>query len=452
MSEIKVNKLSSRTGNAVTLGTSGDTFTIPSGVTLTNSGTATGFGSDSDISWQAVKTSNFTAASGEGYFINTTGGAITMTLPASPSVGDMVALVDYAGTFNTNNLTLNRNSSNVQGAAANAVIATNQRAITFVYADATKGWIPVNDNTTDNYGEVYTTATGGTVTTSGNFKIHTFNSSSNFVVTAAGNSAGGTAVTSYLVVAGGGGGANIGGGGAGGFREGRAANDSYTVSPLNAPAGITVSAQTYPITVGAGGTVGPAYNAKSKGSNSVFATITSAGGGAGQGNHNPGPQPQTDGPGGSGGGGNSGDYTNAAGSGNTPPVSPAQGTNGGTASNGNGGKWIGAGGGGATVAGATADNNSTPGGTEATTHITGSPVAYAGGGGAGSYNNNTGNASPGGTGGRGGGTNPNRGATAGSANKGGGGGGQGLTPTGNGQPDGAGAGGSGVVIIRYKYQ
>ena len=452
MSEIKVNKLSSRTGNAVTLGTSGDTFTIPSGVTLTNSGTATGFGSDSDISWQAVKTADFTAASGEGYFINTTGGAITMTLPASPSAGAMVAIVDYAGPFTTNNLTLNRNSSKVQGADANAVISTNQRAITFVYADATKGWIPVNDNTTDNYGEMYTTATGGTVTTSGNFKIHTFNSSSNFVVTAAGNSAGGTADTSYLVVAGGGGGAITGGAGAGGFREGRAANDSYTVSPLNAPAGLTITAQTYPITVGAGGTVGPQYNQKSRGSNSVFATITSTGGGAGQGNHNPGPQPQSDGPGGSGGGGNSGDYTNAAGTGNTPPVSPAQGTNGGTASNGNGGKWIGAGGGGATVAGATADNNSTPGGTEATTHITASPVAYAGGGGGGSYANNDGNASPGGTGGQGGGTSPNRGATAGSANKGGGGGGCGLTPTGNAQPAGAGTGGSGVVVIRYKYQ
>ena len=72
MSEIKVNKLSSRTGNAVTLGTSGDTLTIPAGVTLTNSGTATGFGSDSDISWQSVVTSNTTMVAGRGYFVNTT--------------------------------------------------------------------------------------------------------------------------------------------------------------------------------------------------------------------------------------------------------------------------------------------------------------------------------------------------------------------------------------------
>ena len=101
MSEIKVNKLSSRTGNAVTLGTSGDTFTIPSGVTLTNSGTATGFGSDSDISWQAVKTADFTAVAGEGYFVNTTSAAITVTLPSSPSAGDKIAVMDYAGTADT---------------------------------------------------------------------------------------------------------------------------------------------------------------------------------------------------------------------------------------------------------------------------------------------------------------------------------------------------------------
>ena len=80
MSEIKVNKVSSRTGNAVTLGTSGDTFTIPAGVTLTNSGTATGFGSDSDISWQSIVTSNTTMVAGRGYFVDSSGGAITMTL------------------------------------------------------------------------------------------------------------------------------------------------------------------------------------------------------------------------------------------------------------------------------------------------------------------------------------------------------------------------------------
>jgi len=282
MSEIKVNKLSSRTGNAVTLGTSGDTFTIPAGVTLTNSGTATGFGSDTDISWQAVKTASFTAVSGEGYFVNTTSGAITVTLPASPSAGAIVAIVDYAGTFATNNLTINRNSSKIQGEDSSPIIATNQRATTLVYADATKGWIPVNDNTTENYGALFTSATGGTATTSGNYKIHTFNSSSNFVVASLGNSGGGGVYASkvdYMVVAGGGAGhgkttpgnfENGAGGGAGGFREGRVCASAYAQSPIGAPDGLTVAAQTYPITVGAGGAGGPL--AGTAGSSSIFST------------------------------------------------------------------------------------------------------------------------------------------------------------------------------------
>ena len=115
MSKIEVNTVDKASGSTVTiggsgtnvtLGVSGQTVTIPSGVTLTNSGTATGFGSDSDISWQAVVTSNTTMVAGRGYFVNTTGGAITMTLPASPSIGDTVMIVDYASTFATNNLTL----------------------------------------------------------------------------------------------------------------------------------------------------------------------------------------------------------------------------------------------------------------------------------------------------------------------------------------------------------
>ena len=219
MSEIKVNKLSSRTGNAVTLGTSGDTFTIPAGVTLTNSGTATGFKS---IDWQSAITADgstaTTAEAGKGYFIDNSSATHTINLPASPSIGDTVAIVSL-GNASAYNITVGRNSSNIQGAAVNATLSTNLRATTLVYADATKGWIPVNDNTTNNYGEIYTEATGGTVTTSGNFKIHTFNSTSNFVASQVGNPAGGTAVVSYLVIAGGGGGGKAGnraGGGGGG--------------------------------------------------------------------------------------------------------------------------------------------------------------------------------------------------------------------------------------------
>ena len=158
-------------------------------------------------------------------------------LYVSPSAGDEVAVLDYAGTFGTNAVTVARNSSNIQG-ASNATIGTNNRSVTFVYIDGTKGWIPVNDNTTADYGALYVTATGGTIATVGDYKIHSFTSSSNFVVSDAGNSGGSNSVD-YLVVGGGGGGGNSngGGGGAGGFRM--------------APA-FSVSAQTYPITVGAG--------------------------------------------------------------------------------------------------------------------------------------------------------------------------------------------------------
>ena len=152
--------------------------------------------------------------SGKGYPINTTSSAITITLPASPSAGDEVAILDYAGTFGTNAVTVARNSSNIQGVATNATIGTNNRSVTFVYIDGTKGWIPVNDNTTADYGALYVTATGGTIATVGDYKIHSFTSSSNFVVSDAGNSGGSNSVD-YLVVGGGGGGGNSNGGGGG---------------------------------------------------------------------------------------------------------------------------------------------------------------------------------------------------------------------------------------------
>ena len=398
-----------------------------------------------DIDWQSVKTADFTAVAGEGYFVNTTSGTITLTLPASPSAGDTVAIVDYAGTFGTNKVTIGRNSSNIQGAAVNATLSISKRATTFIYSDATKGWIPVNDNTTNDYGEVYTEATGGTVTTSGNFKIHTFNSTSNFVASQVGNPAGGTAVVSYLVIAGGGGGGKAGnraggGGGAGGFREGRAANDSYTVSPLNAPAGLTITAQTYPITVGAGGGGSPSV---ASGSDSVFSTITSSGGGSG------GEESANIRTGGSGGGagGAVGPGQQSGAAGNTPPVSPSQGFPGGDSTpSPSPSKNAGGGGGGATAQGGDAPSPgsaSGAGGAGATTHISGSPVQSAGGGSASGQ-------TPGVSGGAGGGgsstgpTDSTSAGTAGSANTGGGGG--------AGGPGGGGSGGSGVVIIRYKYQ
>ena len=91
--------------------------------------------------WQTVKTTGFTAVAGEGYFINTTGGVITMTLPASPSLGDFITFIDYAGTFDTNNLTIGRNSENIQGSAADLTVSTERAANTLVYTDGTQGWL-----------------------------------------------------------------------------------------------------------------------------------------------------------------------------------------------------------------------------------------------------------------------------------------------------------------------
>ena len=92
-------------------------------------------------SWQAVTTTNATMAAGEGYFVNTTSGAITMTLPGSASQGDEVSIIDYAGTFDTNNLTVGRNSHKIQGSAADLTVSTERAGFTLVYVDSTQGWL-----------------------------------------------------------------------------------------------------------------------------------------------------------------------------------------------------------------------------------------------------------------------------------------------------------------------
>ena len=92
-------------------------------------------------SWQAVKTTGFTAVAGEGYFCDTSSAAFTATLPASPSLGDEVTLVDYAGTFDTNNLTVGRNSENIQGSAADLTVSIERAGLTLVYSGSTYGWL-----------------------------------------------------------------------------------------------------------------------------------------------------------------------------------------------------------------------------------------------------------------------------------------------------------------------
>ena len=94
------------------------------------------------IEWQStLKTSNFTAVSGEGYFCNTSGGAFTATLPSSGTQGDEISFIDYAGTFDTNNLTIGRNSHNIQGSAADLTVSTERAGFTLVYVDSTQGWL-----------------------------------------------------------------------------------------------------------------------------------------------------------------------------------------------------------------------------------------------------------------------------------------------------------------------
>ena len=463
MSEIKVNKISPRTNcGTTTLGDSGDSFVIPSGVTITNNGTQTGFGREGSVDWQtsSIKTTTFTATSGEGYFVDTSSGAVTCNLPAG-SAGAIVAFADYTRTFNSNNLTISPNGSNkIGGISADAKLTVAGQSATFVFVDSTEGWINVQETQSSQTGAVdFLAATGGTVTTSGDFKIHTFTSPGTFCVSQISTVDTARNTLGYMVVAGGGGAANsgAGGGGAGGYREGRNTPiDNFTASPLvaNAPTNaVTItSAGGVPVTVGAGGTAAPVPTCANggDGSASVFSTITSTGGGGGA------QRGGSGNPGGSGGGwgGSSGGHGDF-GDGNTPPVSPAQGNNGGGPPGpGSAAICAGTGGGGATAGGSGWPGSrgvGTNGGAGATSSITGSPVARAGGGGGGARTSpGPGSAGSGGTGGGGAGANgpgpcTSTPGTSGTVNTGGGGGGTGTNSPG-------GAGGSGIVVIRYKFQ
>ena len=458
MSEIKVNKISPRTAcGTVTLGDSGDTFTIPSGATITNAGTASGFGATGETSWDTtVKTTGtFTATAGVGYFLNTTGGVITVNLPAG-AAGSSVAMVDYAGTWQTSSVTVSPNGSEkIGGVAAPAILSTQGQSVTFVYIDGTQGWVNVLDSTSNVTGNNFVSATGGTIVTCGNYKTHIFTGPGTFTVGNGGNACGSNSVE-HLVVAGGGGGGNgsgSGAGGAGGYRQ------NY---PSPVTGGTPVSATAYPITVGAAGASPTAtpFNPPGcrTGSNSIFSSVTSAGGGGGA---SEGAAPLVlGGDGGSGGGGAFGPGSpKSGGTGNTPVVSPPQGSNGGSG----GGCYGGGGGGGASAVGANAPSGAGGAGGA------GSPIAdaligptapsygtpgpssgryFAGGGGGGGQSPGP-TYGPGGTGGGGrGGYYPgSTNGTAGTTNTGGGGGGG----QGGACQVGA-AGGSGIVIIRYKFQ
>jgi hypothetical protein len=453
MSKLEVNAVEPQCGTNLTLGASGDTIIIPSGATISNQGTAAGFGPTGAVSWNTTKvTTGFTAVSGVGYFCDTTSAAFTITLPATPAAGAVVGIADYANTFATNNLTVGRNSSNIGGVANNAILSTNGLSVTFVYVDATQGWIVTDSgNRSDLPTPQFIAATGGCIATSGDYKIHTFTGPGTFTVSNAGNPLGSSSVD-YLVVAGGGG-ANVSyaGGGAGGFRY---SNSTFPVSgapgaPLASATALPVSATGYPITIGGGGVGGPGPT-MSPGNPSVFSTITSTGGGRGGNTPTPVAPPAMNG--GSGGGGHTGACTSTSpgGLGNSPPTSPSQGNNGGTGQQQGGVGDVGGGGGGAMAVGS---NGALPGaggnggigaGIPTDFGSNGIPSGgyqyYAGGGGA--VSNST--PGSGGLGGGGNGLGPARAQTAGGTNTGGGGGGGPSAPLAG--------GGSGIVVIRYKFQ
>jgi len=469
MSEVKVNKISPRSGTDVTLGDSGDTFTIPSGATINNQGTAVNFGATGSASWvTTVKTSTFTAVAGEGYFINTTGGVVSVNLPAG-TAGAVVAVKDYAKTFDTNNVTLVPNGSDkIGGQAINATLSTEGLAVTLVFIDSTQGWLVTDSGLQDEAPTaLYMTATGGSVTTDGSFKVHSFTGPGTFTVCSVGNASGSNEV-SYMVVAGGGGGGGgagsgycAGGAGAGGYREGKTPQCTYTSSPITCTSGsnngLPVSVQGYPIVVGGGGAGAPgtqnAAPAGGDGNVSSFSTITSTGGGGGGSRNTPSGGVHEARDGGSGGGAGQADncaQSNTFGAGNTPPVSPSQGFPGGRSAYPTGSpsdSGSGGGGGAGAVGG-----NSTPGptnyggngGAGVTSSIDGTPTARAGGGGGSGYGTP---GALGGTGGGGKGSNQNHATESGTANTGGGGGGGSGASCRNG-----GTGGSGMVIIRYKFQ
>ena len=432
---------------------------------VTINSTSVSLGASANINaldWQSVivadGSTNTTGVAGRGYFINTTSAAHTFTLPVSATRGDTIAIKDYAGTFATFNLTIGRNGHKIQGVENNSLISTNRASIVLVYADVTRGWEFVTESNVAVLVPTFISATGGTITTSGNFKIHSFTGDGSFVVATVGNSpvapTGGPSNVDYLVVAGGGAGGSWyygGGGGAGGYRT------TFPSPGCNAGS-FPITATTFPITVGGGGSgiLAPSMgSAGEDGSPSIFSTITSTGGGGGSSSIGCG---GTGRPGGSGGGaGGSGTSpvggigpAAAGGTGNTPPVSPSQGNNGGVAFRKSGEGSGGGGGGSSSVGGNSAVVLGGTGGNGTANSITGSPVTYAGGGGGGVYTGTAGSGGPGG-GGAGSSTAPSPAAVAGTTNRGSGGGGGGSVDDGPSVGTG-GNGGKGIVIIRYKFQ
>jgi len=473
LSKIEVDTIDKQSGSTLTIGGCGTAVQLGTGATQT------GFGRTGAVDWQtgSIKTATFTAASGEGYFANTSGSAFNMNLPAG-TAGAIVAVADYATTFNSNSLTIVPNGSDkIGGTAGNSVLSTDGQSVVLVFVDATKGWITTQDSSENIAPAQFVAATGGNATlTVGNFKTHVFTSPGTFCVSNAGN-AGGSNKVDYHVVAGGGGSSaytgnnqGMGGGGAGGFRQSNSVGciSASLMSPVAATCGLSVPASAIPVVVGSGGAGGNLPNPDSNiggaaGSVSTFLSITSAGGGLSNVL-----QTGSNGSGGSGAGGGRGNSTTqTGGAGNTPPVSPPQGNPGGDGTplseQGSPAPAPSRNGGGGGGAGAVGADGGSPGsgaggigsfladafvGPTAPSYGTTGPVSnvryYAGGGGGAGGSS----AEPGGSGGGGAGARGGPDGGDGTTNTGGGGGGSNCTS----YPGRGGNGGSGIVMIRYRFQ
>ena len=271
--------------------------------------------------WNSVKSASFNAVAGNAYPVNTTSNAVTVTLPASPVIGQAVQITDYAGMFNTNACTIARNGSNINGTTSNSTLNVNRESVSLVYIDATQGWVAYSAFIATGLGQTYT--------------------------------------ASYLIIAGGGGGSQ-GGAGAGGVLVG-----NYMVSP----------GTTYSFVVGAGGTGStPVSGSVNAGVSSTAFGLTAVGGGGGGSNGSNG------GNGGSGGGGGAqAGFVTAGGTGTT-----GQGFAGGNGYNVSPYPQ-GGGGGASAVGATGSGNQSGNGGVGLSSSITGTATYYGGGGGGGVF-------------------------------------------------------------------